>query len=153
MPTIPSSKQSIDGVVVNQLDSTAYSWADTRNASSGNGLVTVNPSSMSPDAYETSGRGNNYHINRCMLTFDFSGVSGTIVSLHLKLYKASGYTVYKDIIVVKNSNTYSSLAQLSTSDYNVDFSTPYSGDFTMGAGGAGTAYVIMTTTTIMLHHY
>jgi len=142
MPTIPSSKQSIDGVVVNQLDTTAYSWADTRNASSGNGLVTVNPGSMSPDAYETSGRGNNYHINRCMLTFDFSGVSGTIVSLHLKLYKASGYTVYKDIIVVKNSNTYSSLAQLSTSDYNVDFSTPYSGDFTMGAGGAGTLKTI-----------
>lgn len=142
MPTIPSSKQSIDGVVVNQLDSTAYSWADTRNASSGNGLVTVNPGSMSPDAYETSGRGNNYHINRCMLTFDFSGVSGTIVSLHLKLYKASGYTAYKDIIVVKNSNTYSSLAQLSINDYNVDFSTPYSGDFTMGAGGAGTLKTI-----------
>jgi uncharacterized delta-60 repeat protein len=142
MPTIPSSKQSIDGVLVNQLDSTAYSWADTRNASSGNGLVTTNPSSMSPDAYETSGRGNNYHIDRCMLTFDFSGVSGTIVSLHLKLYKASGYTVYKDIIVVKNSNTYSSLAQLSNNDYNVDFSTPYSGDFTMGAGGAGTLKTI-----------
>tara|TARA_R110000772_G_C13299750_1_gene438779 strand:- start:947 stop:2815 length:1869 start_codon:yes stop_codon:yes gene_type:complete len=142
MPTIPSSKQSIDGAVVNQLDSTAYSWANTRNASSGNGLVTVNPLSMSPDAYETSGRGNNYHINRCMLTFDFSGVSGTIVSLNLKLYKASGYTVYKDIIVVKNSNTYSSLAQLSNNDYNVDFSTPYSGDFTMGAGGAGTLKTI-----------
>ena len=141
MPTIPSSKQTIDGLIKNELDSTAYSWADTRNASSGTS-TTVNPSSISPDAYETSGRGNKYNIHRGMLTFDFSGVSGTILTLDLKLYKASGYTVYKDVIVVKNSNTYSSLAGLNNNDYNVDFTTPYSGDFEMGAGVTGTLKTI-----------
>jgi len=143
MPTIPSSKQSIDGLVRNQLDTTLYTWSDARDDTTGSSRI-VNPTSMSPDAYEQTVRGQNWVIERCMLSFDFSGVSGTITSLHLKLYKTSGYTNYKNIIAVKNTNTWGSglTAQLSTSDYNVDFTTPYSGVFNMGPGGTGTAKTI-----------
>lgn len=143
MPTIPSSKQSIDGLVRNQLDTTLYTWSDARDDTTGSSRI-VNPTSMSPDAFEQTVRGQNWVIERCMLSFDFSGVSGTITSLHLKLYKSSGYTNYKTIIAVKNTNTWGSglTAQLSSSDYNVDFTTPYSGNFNMGPGAAGTVKTI-----------
>ena len=145
MPTIPTSKQSIDGTVEHYLDTTGYTWSDTRDASTGSGLVAVNPTAMGADAYkQTGGRGNLWRIYRNMLSFNFSGVTGTITQLDLKLYKSSGYTAYKDVIVVKNSNTWGSGfgASISTSDYNVDFSTPYSAEYTMPAGGAGTLKTI-----------
>ena len=143
MPTIPSSQQSIDGLVRNQLDTTLYTWSDARDDTTGSSRI-VNPTSMSPDAFEQTVRGQNWVVERCMLSFDFSGVSGTITSLHLKLYKSSGYTNYKTIIAVKNTNTWGSglTAQLSTSDYTVDFNTPYSGNFNMGPGGAGTVKTV-----------
>ena len=145
MPTIPTSKQSIDGTVEHYLDTTGYTWSDTRDASTGSGLVAVNPTAMGADAYkQTGGRGNLWRIYRNMLSFNFSGVTGTITQLDLKLYKSTGYTAYKDVIVVKNSNTWGSGfgASLSTSDYNVDFSTPYSAEYTMPAGVAGTLKTI-----------
>ena len=89
MPTIPSSQQSIDGLVRNQLDTTLYTWSDARDDTTGSSRI-VNPTSMSPDAFEQTVRGQNWVVERCMLSFDFSGVSGTITSLQLKLYKSSG---------------------------------------------------------------
>jgi len=144
MPTIPTSKQSIDGTVGHSLDTTGYTWSDTRDASTGSGLVSINPTVMGPEAYkQTGGRGNLWKISRDMLSFNFSGVTGTITQLNLKLYKSTGYTSFKDVIVIKNSNTWdSSFFALTTADYNVDFSTPYSAEYTMPTGGSGTLKTI-----------
>lgn len=137
MPTIPTSRQSNGTYISSELDSTSYTWSDTRDASSGNGFVPLQPTSMGPSAiYQSGGRGNKWIIQRAIFGFDFSGVSGTITGLTLKLYKDSSYTNYLDAIVVKNSNTWTNYPD--NSDYSVDFSTPYSSTFSMPSGGAGT---------------
>jgi len=44
MPTIPTSRQGDTATLKNQLDTTGYTWADTRNAATSTG-----PSPIAPD--------------------------------------------------------------------------------------------------------
>lgn len=149
MPTIPTSRQSDVATLVNQLDSTGYTWADTRNAATATGPSSLIPQTTGPRAYKiTGGRGNYWVIQRPAFGFDFSGVSGTITSMTLKLYKGTTTSIMSNIIVVKNSNTWSTAP--ANDDYDVDLSTPYSSAFTLNSsGGLGDLKSVTLNSTAM----
>lgn len=149
MPTIPTSRQSAGAQLFNQLDSTGYTWADTRNAATATGPSPVSGQTISTQAYKISGgRGNYWVIGRPTFGFDFSSVTGTITSMTLKLYKGSTVTVVSNVIVVKNSNTWASLP--ASDDYDVDLGTAYSSTFTMNsAGGLGDLKSVTLNSTAM----
>ena len=149
MPTIPTSRQSAGAELTNQLDSTGYTWADTRNAATATGPSPISGQTMSSQAYKiTGGRGNYWVIARPTFGFDFSSVSGTITSMTLKLYKGTTATFVSDVIVVKNSNTWAS--NPASDDYDVDLGTAYSSAFSMNsAGGLGDLKSVTLNSTAM----
>jgi hypothetical protein len=149
MPTIPTSRQGDTATLKNQLDTTGYTWADTRNAATSTGPSPIAPQTTNPRGFKiTGGRGNYWVIERSIFGFDFSGVSGTITSMTLKLYKGTTASVMSNIIVVKNSNTWSSLP--ASDDYDVDLSTAYSSNFTLNSsGGLGDLKSVTLNSTAM----
>lgn len=111
-----------------QLDSTTYTWADTRNASTGNGFVLISPTTTSTLARLSISRGSNWQICRVFIKFDLSGVSGTITDLDLVLKTSATSINFNTMRVVESDATWN----IGNDDYgSIDFSTPYSNAFTI----------------------
>ena len=125
MPT--KTPENTSGEVRINLDATAYTWSDTRNASTGT-LASVNSGTVSVFSDYTGLRGNTFRISRGYLNFDLSSVSGTITDLSLKLVTAN-LSATRDIIIVKSTAPDGS--NIATSDFgDADLSTAYSSEFT-----------------------
>ena len=78
---MPTQNADTAGTAINhQLDTTVYTWADTRNGSTGNGFVLISPTSTNPLAQKSTSRGSNWQISRVFIKFDLSSVTGTIMT-------------------------------------------------------------------------
>ena len=114
--------------ITHKLDSTIYTWADTRNGSTGNGFVLISPTSINPLAQKNTSRGSNWEISRVFIKFDLSSVTGTITDLDLVLKTAQTKTAIPSYIVVESDATWG----IGNDDFgSIDFSTPYSSAFTI----------------------
>lgn len=142
MPT--KTPENTSGEVRINLDATAYTWSDTRNASTGT-LASVNSGTVSVFSDYTGLRGNTFRISRGYLNFDLSSVSGTITDLSLKLVTAN-LSATRDIIIVKSTAPDGS--NIATSDFgDADLSTAYSSEFTTFSNTAGTTNTITLNST------
>ncbi len=142
MPT--ETPENTSGRVLISLDSTAYTWSDTRNASTGT-FAYVNNSTVSIFADYTGLRGNSFRISRGYLNFDLSSVSGTITDLSLKLVTAN-FSATRDIIIVKSTAPDGS--NIAVGDFgDADLSTTYSSEFTTFSNTAGTTNTITLNST------
>ena len=125
MPSVTPELTS--GELFIYLDAIAYTWSDTRNASTAN-LAYVYQQGVLINAEYTGARGSNWRIRRGYLHFDLSSVSGTITDLDLDLYTKSPSTA-RDIIIVKSTAPDGS--NIAVGDFGAaDLSTAYSAEFT-----------------------
>ncbi len=125
MPSV--TPENTSGELFISLDSTIYTWSDTRNASTATTAFVYQSGALINAEYVGS-RGNTFRIRRGYLHFDLSSVSGTITDLDLDLYTKSP-SATRDIIIVKSTAPDGS--NIAVGDFGAaDLSTAYSAEFT-----------------------
>ena len=130
----------------NDIQSPNTSWASARGASTGtlgNASGQFEDNGAAVYKFASRGGGSTFRVHRSFYHFDTSGITGTLseASLHFFSNNATGDA---NIIIIKSDAFTGGGGALATGDINnLDFSTVYTGETTVGGGA--TTYTLNAT--------